>query len=256
MGKQHQDSDITTLDDIPTLDECYGKYPKPTPGDLAYAPNANWNERISMWKGDITKLQIDAIGMASWIMLISYVQGLQIPGLNAANESLLGGGGVDGAIHRAAGRELLEECRKLRGCPTGEAKSTKAYKLPSKRIIHTVGPMGEIPGRLKSCYESVLEIVKDENLKSVAFCCISTGIYGYDNRRAAEVALKTVRDWMDSNAKEAREVVLQGTSYKDYIGRVVFCVFLDKDVQIYETLLPYYFPKGKGDEEQSKSSST
>ncbi|KAG0282695.1 O-acetyl-ADP-ribose deacetylase macrod1 [Linnemannia gamsii] len=241
MGKQQ--GDITTLDDISTLNECYGKYPKPTQDDLAYAPNANWNGRISMWRGDITKLQIDAIGMASLDRIVPYIQWVQIATLNAANESLLGGGGVDGAIHRAAGRELLEECRKLRGCPTGEAKSTKAYKLPSKRIIHTVGPMGEIPGKLKSCYESVLEIVKDENLKSVAFCCISTGIYGYDNRRAAEVALKTVRDWMDSNAKEACEM-----------ERIVFCVFLDKDVQIYETLLPRYFPEGKGDKEQPNSS--
>ncbi|KAH7032413.1 hypothetical protein BKA57DRAFT_521974 [Linnemannia elongata] len=197
MGKQQKKDDgITTLDDIPTLEECY------------------------IEKGDITKLQIDAIV--------------------SDNISFLLGTIVDGAIHRAAGRELLEECRKLRGCPTGEAKSTKAYKLPSKRVIHTVGPIGEIPGRLRSCYNSVLEIVKDEKLKSVAFCCISTGIYGYDNRKAADVALKTVRDWMDSHPKEARE-----------IERVVFCVFLDKDVQIYETLLPRYFPKDEG---QSTSS--
>lgn len=223
MGKQQKNNDdITTLDDIPTLEECYNEYPKPSKADLSEcAPNALWSKRISMWKGDITKLQIDAI-------------------VNAANESLLGGGGVDGAIHRAAGRELLEECRKLRGCPTGEAKSTKAYKLPSKRVIHTVGPIGEIPGRLKSCYNSVLEIVKDEKLKSVAFCCISTGIYGYDNRKAADVALRTVRDWMDSHSKEARE-----------IERVVFCVFLDKDVQIYETLLPRYFPEDEGQSESS-----
>ncbi|KAF9124637.1 O-acetyl-ADP-ribose deacetylase macrod1 [Mortierella sp. 14UC] len=216
MGKQRQEDDITTLDDIPKLTECYSLYPRPSQADLSAAPNANWSERISMWKGDITKLEIDAV-------------------VNAANESLLGGGGIDGAIHRAAGKDLLEECRKLRGCPTGEAKSTKAYKLPSKRIIHTVGPIGEIPGRLKSCYNSVLEIVKNEQLKSVAFCCISTGIYGYDNRRAADVALKTVRDWMDEHPKEARE-----------IERIVFCVFLDKDVQIYETLLPHYFPRGEG----------
>ncbi|KAG9061989.1 O-acetyl-ADP-ribose deacetylase macrod1 [Linnemannia hyalina] len=186
MGKQQKNdgNDITILDDIPTLEECYGEYPKPNK-------------------------------------------------VNAANESLLGGGGIDGAIHRAAGRELLVECRTLRGCPTGEAKSTKAYRLPSKsKNIF-----------LSRCSEaSVLEIVKDEKLKSIAFCCISTGIYGYDNKNAAEVALKTVRDWMDSHPNEARE-----------IERVVFCVFLDKDVQIYETLLPRYFPKDEG---QSKPSDT
>ncbi|KAG0375212.1 O-acetyl-ADP-ribose deacetylase macrod1 [Mortierella sp. AD032] len=187
--QQQQDDDVTMLDDIPTLEQCYRQYPKPKHcwiDDLRAAPNAYWSERISMWKGDITKLEIDAV-------------------VNAANESLLGGGGIDGAIHRAAGKELLEECRKLRGCHTGEAKSTKAYRLPSKRIIHTVGPIGEIPGKLKSCYNSVLEIVKDESLRSVAFCCVSTGIYGYDNRRAADVALKTVRDWMDENSEEARK---------------------------------------------------
>ncbi|KAF9902365.1 O-acetyl-ADP-ribose deacetylase macrod1 [Linnemannia zychae] len=227
MGKQQRQKDITTLDNIPKLTECYHQYPKPSQDDLSAAPNTNWNERISMWKGDITRLEIDAI-------------------VNAANESLLGGGGVDGAIHRAAGKELLEECRKLRGCQTGsdnhspicchqEAKSTRAYNLPSKRVIHTVGPIGEIPAKLKGCYNSVLEIVKDEQLKSVAFCCVSTGIYGYDNKRAADVALGTVRDWMDNNPKEARE-----------IERIVFCVFLDKDVQIYETLLPRYFPKDEG----------
>ncbi|KAF9543246.1 O-acetyl-ADP-ribose deacetylase macrod1 [Mortierella hygrophila] len=224
MGKQQKNdgNGITTLDDIPTLEECYGEYPKPNKDDhKKHAPNALWSKRISMWKGDITKLQIDAV-------------------VNAANESLLGGGGIDGAIHRAAGRELLVECRTLRGCPTGEAKSTKAYRLPSKRIIHTVGPIGENSSKLTSCYNSVLEIVKDEKLKSVAFCCISTGIYGYDNRNAADVALKTVRAWMDSHPNEARE-----------IERVVFCVFLDKDVQIYETLLPHYFPKDEG---QSKPS--
>ncbi|KAG0254553.1 hypothetical protein BGZ95_005984 [Linnemannia exigua] len=213
--QQQQDGDITTLDDIPRLEECYRQYPKPLIRELKAAPNADWSERISMWKGDITKLEIDAV-------------------VNAANESLLGGGGIDGAIHRAAGKELLEECRKLRGCPTGEAKSTKAYKLPSKRIIHTVGPIGEIPGRLESCYNSVLKIVKDENLRSVAFCCISTGIYGYDNEKAADAALKTVRNWMDENVEEARK-----------IERIVFCVFLDKDVQIYEKTLPRYFPMGE-----------
>ncbi|KAG0196364.1 O-acetyl-ADP-ribose deacetylase macrod1 [Mortierella sp. NVP41] len=219
MGKQQQRQDgITTLEDIPTLKECFDRFPRPAQADIYYAPNDLWNERISLWKGDITKLQIDAV-------------------VNAANESLLGGGGIDGAIHRAAGKELLEECRKLRGCPTGEAKSTKAYKLPSKRIIHTVGPIGEIPDRLKSCYRSVLEIVKNENLKSVAFCCISTGIYGYDNRKAANVALTTVRDWVNAHSKEAGGL----------IDRIVFCVFLDKDVQIYEQLLPRYFPKDEGD---------
>ncbi|KAF9336597.1 O-acetyl-ADP-ribose deacetylase macrod1 [Podila minutissima] len=142
--------------------------------------------------------------------------------LNAANSSLLGGGGIDGAIHRAAGAGLLKECRTLRGCDTGDAKMTGGYNLPAKHVIHTVGPQDGHPGTLKRCYLRTLNIVKENKLKSVAFCCISTGIYGFDNEKAAKVALKTVREWLDANE--------------------------DFGKKIYLRLLPHYFPPVQHDQ--------
>ncbi|XP_049783498.1 macro domain-containing protein RSc0334-like isoform X2 [Schistocerca cancellata] len=126
--------------------------------DARYSPNNNLSKKVSIWQGDITKLEIDAI-------------------VNAANSSLMGGGGVDGAIHRAAGPELKNECKGLGGCEAGDAKITSGYKLPSKYVIHTVGPQGEKPGLLKSCYDTCLNILVNNNLRTVAFPCISTGIY-------------------------------------------------------------------------------
>ncbi|KAG9323300.1 hypothetical protein KVV02_002279 [Mortierella alpina] len=211
---------LVTLADIPTLLACYDTYPKPT--ELHSQPSTLWSQKISLWHGDITTLQIDAV-------------------VNAANESLLGGGGIDRVIHSAAGRELVAECRTLHGCDTGDAKITKAYKLPCKYVIHTVGPQGEKPELLRSCYKRVLEVARENDVGSVvwsvccrrlAFCCVSTGIYGYDNRKAAHVALRTVRDWMDSNPTETKKMT-----------RIIFCTFLEKDRDIYEALLPAYFPR-------------
>ncbi len=155
-------------------------------------------------QGDITKLQVDAI-------------------VNAANSSLLGGGGVDGAIHRAAGPQLLEECRLLGGCNTGEAKITKAYKLPARFVIHTVGPVWHGGGQkepelLASCYFQSLRLASQHALTSIAFPAISTGVYGYPKAQAADIAVATVRDF-----------VREPTSLRE----VVFCCYSESDFALY-----------------------
>ncbi|XP_075214104.1 macro domain-containing protein PG1779-like isoform X2 [Lycorma delicatula] len=177
-----------------------------------FVTNEELNKKVSMWRGDITTLEIDAI-------------------VNAANKALLGGGGVDGAIHRAAGPDLKKECATLNGCETGDAKITAGYNLPAKYVIHTVGPVGEKPGLLESCYNTCLNILINEKLRSVAFPCISTGVYGYPQESAAHVALKTVRSFLEKNSTS--------------VDRVIFCVFLPEDVKIYENLLQMYFPVEK-----------
>lgn len=141
---------------------------------------------IKIVQGDITKMKADAI-------------------VNAANKSLLGGGGVDGAIHAVAGPELLAECRTLHGCDTGEAKITKGYNLPAKHVIHTVGPiyrfhtLEEDAKLLADCYRNSLDLAKKNNLHSIIFSSISTGVYGYPAKDAAKVAIKTSRDWLKAN---------------------------------------------------------
>ena len=157
---------------------------------------------------DITKLNVDAI-------------------VNAANRTLLGGGGVDGAIHRVAGPELLAECRTLHGCDTGEAKITKGYNLPAKYVIHTVGPVynpnfaQQDAELLASCYKNSLNLAKEYDLHSIAFSCISTGVYGYPKEAAAKIAIETVKSWLKQ---------------QKFNIKVYFCVFDSENKAIYNKL--------------------
>ncbi|MCO6536105.1 O-acetyl-ADP-ribose deacetylase [Lactobacillus sp.] len=148
---------------------------------------------IKIIQGDITKLAVDAI-------------------VNAANNSLLGGLGVDGAIHQAAGPDLLQECRGLHGCETGQAKITQGYRLPAKHVIHTVGPVYSGSSTdsqlLRACYLNSLSLAKQNNLHSIAFPAISTGAYGFPAKGAAEIAFATVKDWLKQNPSAKMEVTM------------------------------------------------
>ena len=162
--------------------------------------------KITVITGDITRLDCDAI-------------------VNAANCTLLGGGGVDGAIHRAAGPGLLEECRKFGGCQTGEAVITGAYDLPCRYVIHTPGPVWHggthhEAEKLANCYRNSLTCAAEKQCRVIAFPCISTGVYRFPPEKAAEIALKTVRNWTG-----------------DFPEEVIFCCFSERDRQIYERLL-------------------
>jgi O-acetyl-ADP-ribose deacetylase len=162
---------------------------------------------MRLWavRGDITEADVDVI-------------------VNAANPGLLGGGGVDGAIHRAAGPELLAECRTLGGCVTGDAKITKGYRLPARFVIHAVGPVwrggseGEEP-LLASCYRRSLEIATREGLRSIAFPAISTGVYGYPAEQAAEVAVRTLRN-ATTGVEVIRLVAFDEATYQLYLARL------------------------------------
>lgn len=164
--------------------------------------------KITVIQGDITKLEVDAI-------------------VNAANESLLGGGGVDGAIHRAAGPKLLAECRKLNGCNTGDAKITKGYNLPAKWVIHTVGPVWQGGNYnedelLASCYRRSLVIAKEYEIKAVAFPAISTGVYRFPVERAAKIAVSEVQRCLasDDSITEVILVCFSQDSYNCYLDAV------------------------------------
>ncbi|KAF7274151.1 hypothetical protein GWI33_013175 [Rhynchophorus ferrugineus] len=217
LSGEQKSPNCETLENIPTwktyasIKKATLPAKKQTLSDIVIDNSKNeiLAEKISIYIGDITHLEVDAI-------------------VNAANKSLLGGGGVDGAIHRGAGKYLLAECKTLGGCETGEAKITGSYQLPSKYIIHTVGPVGEKPGYLRNCYENSLKLALENNLRSIAFPCISTGIYHYPNEAAAHIAAGVVRKKLEEHA--------------DKFDRVIFCLFLDIDTNIYESILQSYFP--------------
>ncbi|XP_076191178.1 ADP-ribose glycohydrolase MACROD2 isoform X2 [Aptenodytes patagonicus] len=185
------------------------------------------SEKVSLYKGDITLLEVDAI-------------------VNAANSSLLGGGGVDGCIHRAAGPCLVAECRNLSGCETGQAKITCGYDLPAKYVIHTVGPIarGHLTDthkeNLANCYKSSLKLAKENNIRSIAFPCISTGIYGFPNEPAAVIALNTIKEWLSKNHNE--------------VDRIIFCVFLEVDYKIFKKKMGEFFPLDDANEEGTELS--
>ena len=163
---------------------------------------------LCLYNGDITVLECDAI-------------------VNAANKTLLGGGGVDGAIHRAAGQGLLEECRTLHGCSTGEAKLTGGYKLPADYVIHTVGPVysgkKSDAEKLNDCYRNSLNVAKDKGIHSIAFPAISTGVYGYPLDEAAEIAVSAAREWLAENS--------------DYEMDIIFCVYGERAENVYKKYL-------------------
>jgi O-acetyl-ADP-ribose deacetylase len=163
---------------------------------------------ITVIKGDITKLKVDAI-------------------VNAANKTLLGGGGVDGAIHHVAGNQLLEECKKLNGCDTGSAKITSGYSLPAKYVIHTVGPVwhggkSNEDTLLRNCYRHSMELAYEHKLKSIAFPCISTGAYGYPANDAAQIAITSIYNYQKQ---------------MNYPVDVVFCCFSNEDEMRYKAIL-------------------
>jgi len=200
------------LSDIPNLTLLY-KLNRLVPTTSTFTANQSYNDKISLIRADITHLHVDAI-------------------VNAANNSLLGGGGVDGAIHRAAGPELYTECETLDGCATGDAKITNAYRLPCRKVIHAVGPVYHVTKRqgkhtelLQGCYRRSLELAAENGCKSVAFSALSTGVYGYPSGEAAETAIGEVRRFLESGRGERLE-------------RVVFCNFMEKDERAYEKWLP------------------
>lgn len=166
--------------------------------------------KIEIVQGDITKMKADAI-------------------VNAANKSLLGGGGVDGAIHAAAGPELLAECRTLHGCDTAEAKITKGYNLPARHVIHTVGPiyrfhsLEEDAKLLAACYQNSLNVAKENDLHSIIFSSISTGVYGYPAEEAAQIAFSTAEKWLQDNP--------------DYEMKITMCAFDKRMYDIFRNTL-------------------
>ncbi|ERT01705.1 hypothetical protein HMPREF1624_02959 [Sporothrix schenckii ATCC 58251] len=223
MAARHGVVDVLSL---PTLTQLYADGELGVPETVTLPvlkalqttvqPSATINDKVVYIRGDLTKMNADAI-------------------VNAANRSLMGGGGVDGAIHRAAGFELYEACAPLGGCDTGDAKITPGFHLPARHVIHTVGPVydDEDPQDsdrlLASCYQSSLRLAVASQVRTIAFCAISTGIYGFPSPQAAALAASTVRAFLEGE---------QGSK----IDRVVFVTFEAKDVDAYLRALPIAFP--------------
>jgi O-acetyl-ADP-ribose deacetylase len=204
-------SSLKSAKDIPTLSTLYRKKElEPSDEEDLPAPNQQLNDMVCTYHGDITKLQVDAI-------------------VNAANKWLQGGGGVDGAIQRAAGPKLLEECDTLHGCETGSAKITDAYELPCNKVIHAVGPIYKNKAAseplLRGAYRTSLELAAQYDCKTVAFPAISTGVYGYPSLAAAKAAAREVYTFLKGPLGNKLE-------------KVVFCNFEDKDVRAYAEVLP------------------
>lgn len=213
-------SEIITVKEIPSISSLYrSKQLRAIASAIVPASNQVYNDKICTIQEDITLLQVDAI-------------------VNAANRSLGGGGGVDGAIQTAAGPELLKECSKLGGCATGSAKITDAYDLPCKKVIHAVGPIFDNQAKseplLRGCYRKSLSLAVENNMKSVAFPAISTGVYGYPSLAAARTAVNEVYDFLSGP---------EG----DKLDKVIFCNFLDRDVESYARNIPSWFPPTEED---------
>lgn len=222
----NQMPDRIQLQSIPTVGELFANATIHDVETAIYPPKRSLLSRVHLYQGDITEIEVDAI-------------------VNAANSTLQGGGGVDGAIHMAAGPALAKACRELypgrHPCPTGDAKITPGFQLPSKHVIHAVGPKWGVSSdtqtttsQLASCYRISLQLAVDNNCKSIAFPLISTGIYGYPINEATHIALKATRIFLEGN---------------NQLDHVVFVIFTgrDRDQKVYEKLIPYYYPLGPED---------
>ena len=202
---------------VTTRDELVAWGEQATPNEDAvptpFAVDAELNARVCVFQGNITRLQVDAV-------------------VNAANSGLRGGGGVDGAIHDAAGYELYSYLvEHYRRCDEGDFKPSPGFRMPCKEILHAVGPIGERPAQLRSVYLRCLDYVREKGHESIAFPCISTGIFGYRNERACPVVLQCVREWL--------------AAHRDWRGLVVFVMFKTEEQQVYLRNMPYFFPKVK-----------
>ncbi|KAK4947665.1 hypothetical protein LTR10_013611 [Elasticomyces elasticus] len=213
-------SGLRTAKDIPSISTLYRhKMLHPSRSEDLPTPNQQYNDKVSLIQYDITKLEIDAV-------------------VNAANRGLRGGGGVDGAIQRAAGPELLKECATLGGCETGSAKITDAYNLPCKKVIHAVGPIfdsiEESEPLLRGCYRKSLSLAVENGCRTIAFPNISCGVYGYPGRAAAHAACREVYAFLKKPEGQK-------------LDKVIFCNFTGKDVEAYKEFLPILFPPTEDD---------